>query len=118
MLKLDLSNHNLTTIAGYRYHSSTLDGTGTGSTGARFDAPGSITTDGAYLYFSDTGNHVVRKINLATSAVTMVTGTYGTYGNLDGSASTALLDGPSGLVSLGGRLHVLDYYNNRICSIH
>ncbi len=51
------------------------DGTGTA---AQFFLPADVTTDGAgNLYVADTDNHTIRKIVIATGAVTTVAGVAG-----------------------------------------
>jgi sugar lactone lactonase YvrE len=68
-----------------------------------FNAPEGIWGDGAgNLYVGDTANHVVRKVVIATGAVTTVAGTPGTSGT---TAST--LSGPIGVWGDGaGNLYV------------
>ncbi|MFA6908587.1 MAG: hypothetical protein WC289_01745, partial [Patescibacteria group bacterium] len=68
------------------------DGTGTA---AKFNKPFGIAIDptGKYLYVADTNNQRIRKIDIATSAVTTVIGT-GTNGYLDAAPLTAVLSFP------------------------
>jgi sugar lactone lactonase YvrE len=66
---------------------------------ARFNAPTGLamSDDGAalYLFVADTGNHAVRRVTLATGAVTTVAGTAGEAGDSDGNVTTARLRGPT-----------------------
>ena len=104
---------------------STLVGTGqsgySGDTGqatmAKLSHPNGLAFDGDHqLYISDTGNNVIRKVDLSTGIITTVAGT-GVAGFAgDGSLATAgLLNYPWG-ISLGadGSLYVADISNNRI----
>ena len=68
------------------------------------------------LYVADTGNHVVRRIDLATGKIDRVagTGTRGFSGDY-GSPLQAQLDSPYGLAfDLAGNLYIADSFNNRI----
>jgi sugar lactone lactonase YvrE len=68
------------------------------------------------LYIADTGNHVVRRVNLGTGRVERVAGTgeSGFSGDL-GPAADARLSSPYGLAFDGeGNLYVADTLNNRI----
>jgi DNA-binding beta-propeller fold protein YncE len=67
--KIDLSTLETSTIAGSGEEGD-KDGTGAE---AQFNNPGAICTDGVALYVLDADNHAVRKIDLATNAVTKVT---------------------------------------------
>jgi hypothetical protein len=81
---------------------------------ALFDEPGAIAIDetlGALpvLYVSDTGNHVIRKIDLNSKRVTTIAGISGTSGLRDGDGRKALFSSPSSLgVDGEGSIYVLD----------
>lgn len=67
------------------------------------------------LYIAEAGNHVIRKIDLASLITTIAgTGTQGFSG--DGGAGTAAqLDSPQGLaLSTDGKIYIADTHNNRI----
>jgi sugar lactone lactonase YvrE len=89
---------------------------GTGSTShALFNAPTGLAfaPDSSALYVADTGNHAIRKINLAKSpfVVTTVAG-FGKRGFQDGPASSALFAEPGDVVVMGdGSLLVADRGN-------
>jgi sugar lactone lactonase YvrE len=86
----------VTTLAGTAGTLGTTDGTGTA---ARFKAPQGIAIDstGANLYVADTGNSTIRRIVVATGAVTTVAGTAGSFSFANGTGAAALLSGPIGL---------------------
>jgi 6-phosphogluconolactonase (cycloisomerase 2 family) len=65
--KIVISTGVVTTFAGSSTGASGFsNGTGTA---ALFSAPSGITSDGTYLYVSDTGNNSIRKIGILTIAV-------------------------------------------------
>ena len=89
-----------------------------GSAGAaHFDRPWSATVDQQSLYVADYLNHRVRKIDLASGAVSTMAGpgTSGLKGDV-GPAVAGELDGPRGLSAIGssGALLVADSFNNRL----
>jgi sugar lactone lactonase YvrE len=105
---------------------STLAGTGAagaqdgaGET-ATFNAPYGITTDGTNLYVADEFNNKIRKIMIATGAVSSLTGatnTIGATGAADGAGATATFDYPVGITTDGANLYVTDFLNNKIRKI-
>lgn len=109
--KVNIATGLVTTLSGMADIAGMTDGTGAS---ARFNAPGSITTDGTALYVADTGNHTIRKIVIATGAVTTLAGTAGTAGAADGSGTAATFDSPSGITTDGTNLYVSDTGNNSI----
>lgn len=78
-------------------------------TSATFDHPMSITTDGTNLYIGDWNNFAIRKIVLATGAVTTLAGT-GTVGAVNAIGTAASFYGPRGLTTDGTSLYVADFY--------
>jgi hypothetical protein len=59
--------NRVSTFAG----SSNTDGVGSD---ASFNRPAGITTDGVNIYVADTGNNIIRKVDIATHAVTTLVG--------------------------------------------
>jgi hypothetical protein len=102
--KISLSNFNVTTIGGggSGYNSAccslnfakpgALDGIGVASS---FSSPKWITTDGTYLYVTDTGNNKIRKIVIATNEVSTLT-------------TSATFSGLQGITTDGTNLYVVD----------
>jgi sugar lactone lactonase YvrE len=105
--KVALASGEVTTIAGAAGMHGSADGAGTS---ARLAEPDGLVFDGAgNLFFSDRGNTAVRKITLATSAVTTVAGSWGMSGSTDGVGPAARFALPVGLASDGaGNLYVSD----------
>jgi len=81
------------------------DGTGLAS---RFAYPGYITTDGTNLYVADSDNYTIRKIVIATGAVSTLAGQAGQSGSVDGTGADARFDYPVGITTDGSNLYVTD----------
>jgi hypothetical protein len=97
-------------------------GDGGPATSAQLNAPRSLALDNeGNLYVADSGNNVIRKIDLATGIITTVAGT-GVKGHTDsGAASSAELTGPYGLIcDAAGNLYFLEQgdYNPSDYKIH
>jgi sugar lactone lactonase YvrE len=86
---------------------------------AWLDSPGgiAITHDGA-LYFADSNNDVIRRIDPRTGIITTVVGNHGLGDGFSGdygAASEAQMDTPDGVaIAPDGDLVVADSHNNRI----
>ena len=106
---------NMTTIAGTGAGSYTGDGGPAAS--ATLNVPSGVAIDGAgNIFIADTGNNVIREIELATGTIRTVAGN-GTQGNIgdNGPATSAELNQPLGItVDIGGNLYIADTGNNRI----
>lgn len=107
----------ITTIAG-TLGTHGYSGDNGAATKALLDAPDAIALDAVngYLYIADTGNNVVRKVNLATGIITTFAGnnTAG-YSGDGGQATNASLNGPWGLsVDPTGQVYIADQNNNCI----
>jgi DNA-binding beta-propeller fold protein YncE len=112
---LDVATSAVTTIAGAVGQAGSLDATGAA---ARFRGLVGLAYDGAgTLYVADPGNHTLRKLEVATGAVTTYAGTPGRAGVALGPLP-ATLNSPSGLAILaGGRLAVTDPVENSVLLI-
>lgn len=103
---------------------TTFAGSGTGASvdntnplAASFNGPRGITTDGANLYVSDFFGNTIRKVSLATGAVTTIAGS-GTVGADDNAAGlSATFNGPRGITTDGTNLYLSDTGNNKIRKI-
>lgn len=93
-------------------------GDGGPATAASLSTPTSITLDGAgNVYFADSGNNAVRRVDSTTGIITTVSGTLGTSGNFGdgGPATHARLNSPNGIALDGqGKLYIADTANNVI----
>ena len=118
--RIVIATGEVTTLAGTAGAAGSDDGTGAT---ARFNSPKGITIDGAGdLMVADLGNNTIRKVVLATGAVTTLAGSAGATGSLDGVGfdvgSGALFDGPGDVASDGvGNLFVADTNNHALRKI-
>ena len=112
--KIVIATGVVSTLAGNAATSGSNDGAATVS---KFKYPAGITTDGNNLYVTDTGNHTIRKIVIATGVVTTLAGTALVNGNVDAAGASAKFNGPVGITTDGNNLYVADTYNNTIRKI-
>lgn len=101
----------VSTLAGSPGLSGSTDGTGAT---ARFSSPFGITTDGTNLYVTDSGNHTIRMIAIATGVVTTIAGSSGISGTADGTGAAAKFNAPQGITTDGTNLYVADSGNHTI----
>ncbi|MBI5769404.1 MAG: immunoglobulin domain-containing protein [Verrucomicrobia bacterium] len=105
----------VTTLAGTAGLAGSADGLGSA---ARFRNPQGLAIDstGANLYVADTGNSTLRRIDLASGAVTTLAGTVGTFSTAEGTGTAAQFNWPIGLVVGAGdtALYVADNGNHTI----
>jgi sugar lactone lactonase YvrE len=106
--KIVIATGAVTTIAGVAGSAGDVDGT---LTEARFNAPTGVVFDGAgNLLVLESSRHVIRKIAIATGAVTTLAGSTANPGNKDGVGSEAQLDSPlSGSCDGAGNLFIIDH---------
>ncbi len=114
--KIDLSAGTVSTAAGV-YNAFSFADSSDGKQ-AQFNQPYDVVmaNGDSALYISDSENHVIRKLHLATGAVSTVAGTPETLGNQDGAALSARFRTPAGLAlsAAGDKLYVADAGNHRI----
>jgi hypothetical protein len=108
--KIVIATGEVTTLAGAPGTIGHTDGVGSA---AIFNAIDGITTDGTNLYVTDTGvvTATIRKIVIASGRVTTIAGNYsgGGFVGADAPVGTdARFTGPSGIVSDGSYLYVVD----------
>jgi hypothetical protein len=108
--QIDVATGVVTTLAGVTGSGGTSDG----SSGARFNAPRGLVSDGAgNLYVADTGNNSVRRIVESTGQVTTLAGH--DYGSNDGTGAGASFAGPMALATDGaGNLFIADGFGQTI----
>jgi sugar lactone lactonase YvrE len=108
-----ISTGVVTTVAGSGT-AGTADGTGAA---AEFDYPLGITTDDTNLYVTDSINHTIRQVVIATGVVTTIAGTATTSGTTDGTGTAALFNSPAGITTDLTNLYVADSFNHTIRQI-
>ena len=106
----------ITTVAGNGWFS--YGGDGGQATDAALNGPagGALDSAGDLLFIGDTGNNVVREVNLTTGVITTVAGNgTGGYSGDNGPATAAELSNPAGLaLDSAGDLFITDWSNSRI----
>ncbi len=113
--KIVIATGAVTTLAGQATVPGFADGTGAAAT---FFAPSGITTDDTNLYVGDYGNDIIRKISIATGAVTTLAGQATVPGFTDGTGAAATFSYPYGVAIDGTDLYVADSHNDTIRKIH
>ena len=111
--KIVIATGVVSTVAGSTTTGS-ADGTGTA---ASFNRPSGITTDGTFLYVTDFGNNLIRRVSISTAEVVTIAGTT-TSGAADGIGSAASFNSPYGITTDGRSVYVADYGNNSIREIY
>jgi hypothetical protein len=121
--KIDFSNSNsVSTIAGapgsmltkrVPYSLSSADGIGNAA--GVHNAYGAVEVNGI-LYFTETGYHTLRSLNIKTQQVTTLAGLANTSGSTNGYGAAARFNAPAGLVadSTGAYLYIADQSNHCI----
>ena len=110
--RIKLATGEVTTIAGNPGQYGWADGTGSSAT---FYLPEWVVSDGTNLYVADTDNNTIRKILLASGAVTTLAGGPGQMADMkDGVGTAARFYHPSAIATDGANLYVSDTANNAI----
>jgi sugar lactone lactonase YvrE len=109
--KIEISTGRVTTFAGLPGIEGYMDGP---RDVALFSYPRGITTDGTDLYLTDSSNHLIRKITIATGVVSTLAGYAGFAGSDDGSGSDARFNYPDGVTCDGDNLYIADMQNHTI----
>ena len=110
--KIEIASGIVSTLAGSAIIGST-DGVGISAT---FSTPNALTTDGINLYVTDWAKNNIRKIVIATGAVTTLAGS-AIAGSADGIGTAATFNMPWGITTDGTNLYVTEYNNNKIRKI-
>ncbi len=120
--EVDLTTGTINTIAGdyaagggYNYDGPATDTQLNSPHGIALDASGN-------LIISDSGNNLIRELDLSgpDSTVTTIAGNYngGAGGDADGSAASALFSNPTDVaIDNSGNIFVADYFNNAVREI-
>ncbi len=110
--KITLATGDVSTLAGLSGSAgANVDGTGTA---ARFNSPRGVWSDGQSLYVADSFNYTIRKIVIATGAVTTIAGQAGTSGSTDATGTAATFNIPNGIWGDGVNLYISEGGGNRI----
>ncbi|MDB5099175.1 MAG: hypothetical protein JWM80_3596, partial [Cyanobacteria bacterium RYN_339] len=105
--------HPVTTLAG-QPQPGRADGAGAA---ASFLKPQGIAAGGTTAWVADTFNHLIRKLDLKTAAVTTIAGR-AAGANLDGTGTAALFNNPRGLaLAADGMIYVADTENHTIRAV-
>lgn len=113
--KVEIATGQVSTLAGRAGKAGFADGTGQA---AQFFYPEGISTDGTHLYVTDTQNQAIRKVNIATGAVSTLAGLPGeSCGYADGSPTQARFCQPKGIVYHDKNLYITDSGNHNIRKI-
>jgi hypothetical protein len=101
----------VTTLAGAA-QAGFVDGTGSA---ARFSNPQAIAFAAGALYVTDTGNHAIRRVDVASGAVTTLAGAAPMFGSSNGTGAAARFGRAKELVAdSAGNWYVADFDNNAI----
>lgn len=104
--RLDLATRTVTTLAGTAGMSGSVDGVGAA---ARFDTVGTITYADGAVYVAESNLRVIRRVDVATRAVTTVAGARYETQSVDGVGTAARFRFPVSMVSDGaGAIYVCD----------
>ena len=116
--RIDVATGVVTTLAGSAGTPGSANGAGSV---ARFSSPRGVALrgDGAVALVADTGNHLIRRLDVATGAVTTLAGSPGLLGSADGAGATARFWYPRGVALSvdGGLALVADFSNSTIRQI-
>jgi len=96
--KIVVATAEVTTLAGSPGKPGSANGAGNV---ARFSSPGGVALAAGFALVADTGNHVIRRIDLTTAAVTTLAGSPGKSGGANGVGAAARFFSPRG-VALSG----------------
>jgi sugar lactone lactonase YvrE len=110
---IDTKAGQVTTLAGV--YDSVAGGTDGVGAKALFNLPSGLAYSGGQLYVTDTENHAIRKVDVATATVTTIGGAIGAPGAVDAVGTAARFREPEGLaLDASGNLYIGDTDNNTI----
>src|SRR5579863_274435 len=111
--RITLADFKVKTIAGQSGTTGKTDG---GADKSLFSGPRGVAVDKKAIYVADTGNDIIRMIDISTMQVSTLAGT-GEEGDKDGPALQAQFNNPGAICTDGTFLYVLDADNHSIRKI-
>jgi hypothetical protein len=106
----EMGNDSIATFAG----GGSMDVDDIPPTDALLFSPKGVAVNGNLVYFSESGAHRVRSVDVTRDLISTIAGT-GTSGNADGiKATIAQLYNPSGMCFSGSMLYIADYSNQKL----
>jgi sugar lactone lactonase YvrE len=111
---IDLATAAVTTLAGTMdVNNGSYDGVGAN---ASFNTPSGVAAFGGQVYVTDTENHTLRRIDVATATVTTIAGAFGMGSSVDDVGTAARFKEPEGLAidATGTHLYIADTDNQTI----
>ncbi len=117
--QLNPTTGSVTLFAGYPGTAGYFDNAGNSTLYAYFNHPEGITTDGTYLYVADSGNNVIRRVNISSHLVDTLAGNANNTSTTtfaDGTGTIAIFNNPLGICydSSSTSLYVADSGNSAI----
>ena len=103
--KIVISTGAVTTLAGTAGNQGGADGIGAGASFVRLEG---ITTDGTNLYLTDSAARTIRKVVIASGAVSTLAGVFGSPASIDGIGAAAMFVHPVGITTDGTNLYITD----------
>ena len=108
--RITLADFKVKTVGGQAGTSGKAEG---GANKSLFAGPRGVAVDKKAIYVSDTGNDVIRKIDINTLETSTIAGT-GEEGDKDGPALQAQFNNPGAICTDGAFLYILDADNHSI----
>ncbi len=108
--RITLADFKVKTIGGQAGTSGKTDG---GLNKSLFSGPRGVAVDKKAIYVADTGNDIIRKIDINTLETSTIAGT-GEEGDKDGPALQAQFNNPGAICTDGAFLYILDADNHSI----
>jgi len=108
--RITLADFKVKTIAGQAGTSGKTEG---GPNKSLFSGPRGVAVDKKAIYVADTGNDIIRKIDINTLETSTIAGT-GEEGDKDGPALQAQFNNPGAICTDGAFLYILDADNHSI----
>jgi hypothetical protein len=112
--RIDMATASVSTLVGISGSFGFTNGVGTNS---RFNQPRgvAISADGTYALVADSGNHLIRRINMTTASVSTLAGTSGVAGSTNGVGTNSQFRNPYGVaIFADGTYALVADWNNHL----